>query len=178
MKSQRLLILGWALAAPAAMACSARRTGPVAPAPPTLPLAAPRLLVPDEGAIVPQSPADLDCAPTKAGIRGNRIAFSWGDGEPSEVKEYEIVLQHVGSLFPVFTKTVTEPHYVYLSCGTYINDQNLGGWEWKVRAVDKRGSPSDWSPARSLSFAPCRIGDESCFAVADRMARAARPPGF
>lgn len=115
-----------------------------------------QLLSPSEGAVLAQDPSLPAC-----GGPGIYLDFDWSDAtHPSGIAEYEIIVQHQGSTYPVVSTSTTESRYSRIVCG-YVIDRNLTDWYWKVRARANSGDWGTWTSDRRFDFAPCREADGS-----------------
>ena len=122
------------------------------PAPPGLPI----LLAPEANAVIPQDNPSPGCSYTA----GYRIDFDWADlTAPAGLAGYEIQVKRQLAEFPALYASVTASEYHNQACGGYVIDQNLGGWVWSVRGVDRLGQFGPWAD-RPFSFGPC--GPQYC----------------
>ena len=129
--------------------------------PPPPPPAAPTLLGPAMDAVIAQNDAPGCPFDVRFGA-GFQIPFDWADvTTPVGLSGYEILVQREGAALPAVNRSVQVSEYLHLDCTTYVADQLLDAWVWKVRAVDRRGQFSEWAERR-FSFAPCRIGQRPC----------------
>lgn len=115
-----------------------------------------QLLYPPDGAVLAQDPNLSTC-----GGPGLYLDFDWSDAtHPSGIAEYEIIVQHQGSTYPVVSTSTTESRYSRIVCG-YVIDRNLTDWRWKVRAQAASGEWGEWTNDRRFDLAPCRKADGS-----------------
>jgi hypothetical protein len=112
--------------------------------------------------VIPQNDPTSGCPFDVSAGAGFRIAFDWTDASAAGgIAGYEIYLQNETASLPRINSSTTTSSYVDLGCKTYVVDQYLEGWIWRVRAVDRTGQFGEWSERR-FSFAPCRIGRRPC----------------
>ena len=112
-------------------------------------------LSPTDGAVIPQNAS----APACGGHPGLYLDFDWSDAvHPSGVAGYEILVQHVGSAYPIISTLTVDSRYSVVRCG-YVADPNLTDWHWRVRARASTGEWGEWSAYRRFDFAPCRNAD-------------------
>jgi hypothetical protein len=125
----------------------------------------PELLTPIGNASIPQNNPDIGCPLHPTAGYGHRIVFDWTDSvAPAGIAGYEIIVEHVGSLFPLIDTTVGVSELTYTACGAFAADPNLDSWRWRVRAVDVLGSVSEWTDYGLFRFEPCRIDGIPCSA--------------
>ena len=128
------------------------------PAPPELPI----LLAPEANAVIPQNDLNSGCPFDVERGAGYRIDFDWADlAAPAGLVGYEIQVQRQQTPDPLVYASVKTSEYHLQRCGGYVADQNLEGWVWSVRGVDRLGRLGPWAE-RPFSFAPCRIGQRYC----------------
>ena len=122
------------------------------------------LNTPASGATIDQNnPAAPGCLPL-AGEDANRgfgftVGFDWNAPPLNGVEEYELVLQHVGSLYPALDVRVATPDFTWTDCNTFVTDQNLSSWHWQVKALNNDKQVIAVSEQRAISFLPCRLAD-------------------
>lgn len=146
------------LAVMLAVACREATTPP----PPGI---VPQLRSPSDGAVLPQNNATADCAADSAAGYGIRQVFVWARPGDPRVAGYLVFAKRAGSgaalILDAYTADTT---YTHLSCGSYVADAFLDGWQWKVRSVLAGGAMSDYSTVRTWSYEPCRLSDgRPCF---------------
>jgi hypothetical protein len=125
------------------------------------PVLGPTLLEPDEGAVIQQNRDDIGCSliPWYQGKGyGFEIEFDWSD--VPDAATYELETWREGS-DPGSIVVDGSSSYTSTECNTYVVDNNLQGWMWRVRAVDALGNASQWSQTGTYEFAPCRLSDGS-----------------
>lgn len=127
------------------------------------PVLAPILLEPTEGAVIQQNRDDIGCSliPWHQGKGyGFEIEFDWSD--VPDAATYELETWREGSE-PVSIVVDGSSSYTSTECNTYVIDDNVQGWMWRVRAVDALGNASQWSQTGAYEFAPCRLsGGSAC----------------
>lgn len=118
------------------------------------------LLDPEPGAVVPQNVTDLDCPANPDRGYGFRLSFDWADaGDGSGSQSYRIVAQRKGATYPIVDQVVPTSEHVRVFCNAFVIDQNLEGWQWKVRPLAQNGDVGPWTEPRDFSFAACRLPD-------------------
>ena len=125
-------------------------------------LAAPLLLAPGSAAVIPQNNPDIGCS-LLAGAEGRgygfQIPFDWSDVDGAA--SYEIFATFPGAALPIVNETTESSALTLTSCNSFVGDEGLSGWEWRVRAKDAAGTAGAWSETRVFDFAPCRLPDAS-----------------
>jgi len=109
----------------------------------------PTLLLPLNGALIPQNNPNIGCTLSSEPTRGFgfQIVFDWTDAtSPAGIAGYELFAKQNGADLPIVN--------------TFVEDANLAGWEWRVRAKDNAGIFSDFVTG-TFGFEPCRLPDES-----------------
>ncbi|HZT28326.1 MAG TPA: hypothetical protein VFA33_00475 [Bryobacteraceae bacterium] len=126
----------------------------------------PTLLAPVNNAVVQQNDPATGCSANPAKGYGWGILFDWTDSTSSNgIQRYEIYVIHSGAPGPGIDTFVTKSEFSQVSCNSFVIDQNLQGWQWRVRAQDTRGNYSDWTPWGAFQYAPCRLKDgTACYA--------------
>jgi hypothetical protein len=137
--------------------------------PPTAPIQGPSLPVlqfPPDGAMIVQNDARSGCAFNPFVGYGLFVPFDWQDSTAhAGISHYEVFVQRRGSQRPAVDTRATDSHYNDVSCGSYVAEPFLEGWEWRVRAVDRDGRKSEWSPTSRFSYAQCLVDGGPCSAV-------------
>jgi hypothetical protein len=138
---------------------------PVVPGPGALPEppGAPRLRQPAEDATIVQARPFPGCPMNDAHPWGFRIRFEW-DAPAEDVESYDIVVRLPSAEHPVLNTTTSATGHTLSSCGSYVADHNLQGWEWRVRARDAHGQLGPWSRSGRFRFEPCRVDGRVCLA--------------
>lgn len=118
------------------------------------------LLDPQPRAVIPQNVADLDCPANPERGNGFRLSFDWAaSGDASSSGSYRIVVRREGATYPIIDEVVATSEHVRVFCNAFVIDQNLHGWQWKVRPLAQDGNAGPWTEPRDFSFAPCRLPD-------------------
>jgi hypothetical protein len=121
----------------------------------------PELISPTEGEIIEQNRDDIGCSliPWHQGKGyGFEIEFDWSDVPGAAT--YELETWREGS-DPVSITVDGLSSYTSTECNTYVIDDNLQGWMWRVRALHELGDAGPWSESGMYQFAPCRLSDGS-----------------
>jgi hypothetical protein len=98
----------------------------------------------------------------RANESGGRSSFRQDSTASAGISHYEIFVQRRGSPRPAVDTSATGSRYDDVSCGSYVAEPLLEGWEWRVRAVDRDGRKSEWSPTSKFSYAQCLIDGFPC----------------
>ena len=124
-------------------------------------LGAPALLSPLSEPLIIQNNADIGCTLSTEATRGYgyRIDFDWADVEGAT--GYEIFAEHAGSALPIVSAFVEGSSYTLTSCNSFVADDGLTGWHWRVRAFGSGETAGLWSEFADFVFEPCRLPDES-----------------
>ncbi len=129
-------------------------------------LTAPTLITPINNAAFKQSdPSNQGCPPTHPGGLGWNLFFDWTDSRSLfGIARYEILVTHKdrGISFgnPPFGQFyVIGSEFADGRCAFFVGDDQLDGWEWRVRAVDTLGNVGPWSETGNFKFEPCRLAD-------------------
>lgn len=102
--------------------------------PETSAVSPPKLLVPEEKAVLPNSAAQ--------GRTGRVVMFDWEDVPQATL--YELHVQHATAMRPVIHEAALKESSFTWSSKSYVLNENLVGWTWRVRAkVD--GKWTKWS---------------------------------
>ncbi|MFQ5814487.1 MAG: hypothetical protein ACE5I2_15015 [Anaerolineae bacterium] len=118
----------------------------------------PDLLTPIDNTSIKQNDPDIGCPPDLTRGFGYRIPFDWTDSFSSaDIAGYEIVVEKESTQFPLVDEFVTDSELTFSRCNVFITDQNLDGWQWRVRAKDKLENFSEWTPFGKFRFGQCRI---------------------
>lgn len=131
--------------------------GPSAPIIPSQPT----LLMPINGALIPQNDPTTGCPFDPAGGHGHRIVFDWTDAQARNgIAGYELVCARssVENPLPIIETFVEVSELTQASCG-FIIDRNLDNWVWRVRAMDTQSVFGEWSEVGVFGFEPCRLDD-------------------
>jgi hypothetical protein len=89
---------------------------------------------------------------------GFEIRFDWSDSRSSEgVAGYDLHVQSRTAVWPMIDQRLAESRLVFRSCNSFVIDEHLDNWEWRVQAVDALGNSSGWSDTRLFRFEPCRL---------------------
>ncbi len=122
------------------------------------------LVTPVSGATIQQNDSALAGTCTLDPNRGYgfSVAYDWDaplvkqkGGFTAFGGSYHLVVQH-GASTPALDVTVTTSSYTDLACNTFVIDNNLADWHWRVTAVKGGKVVADSGP-RSFSFAQCRL---------------------
>jgi len=125
-------------------------------------LQAPTLLSPVEGAIITQNNPATGCPLTSGRGYGLRIDFDWTDSTSDNgIAGYELFVKKASATLPLTDVFVPSSLFTFIQCASFATDENLTGWQWRVRAEDTLGNFSAWTPDRTFQFAPCRLADGS-----------------
>ena len=126
----------------------------------------PTLVAPLNNGVVQQNDPASGCSLNATRGYGWRAVFDWTDASsPNGIQRYEIYAIHAGAAIAIIDTFVAKSEYVSVACDGYVADQNLQGWQWRVRAQDNRGNFSDWSAWGTFQFAPCRLANgTACYA--------------
>ena len=150
MTSARLAALALALIAAFASPAARAETGPRVPRP----------VAPIGDATVLQNDLSLGCPPHRDRGAGFGIRFEWTEpAAAAGVSGYDVVAERRGATAPIVERATTTPWLHVKQCNVFIIDANLDGWQWRVRARDRRGRAGEWSPLATFRFAPCRFAD-------------------
>jgi hypothetical protein len=125
------------------------------------------LQVPTNNAVIRQNRSDIGCSLIVGGETrgfGYRIDFDWSDASRAVIG-YELFATKVGALLPIVNTTVAGSSFTLTSCNSFVEDQNLQGWEWRVRAKYSEVSFGNWTTPAPFSFEPCRLPDGSACRV-------------
>ncbi len=126
-------------------------------------LTPPSLIEPENNAVITQNDPTIGCSSIPQRGYGFSIIFNWAGSQASTgIAGYHLYVKNTTAIYPMIDRVVAQPPYISKNCNSFVIDRNLHGWEWRVRAVDGRGSYSEWSETRGFTFAPCRIGDTPC----------------
>ena len=118
------------------------------------PPATPTLISPINNATIPQNDPTIGCPSHPTRGFGYLVKFDWTDAtSPHGIAGYEIF---ANVRTPQFVAT---SEFTRASCNVFVIDPNLEGWEWRVRARDRRGQLGPWSAIGLYRFAPCRLAD-------------------
>jgi len=156
------------LVAPILVACgtSSPTTPAAAPAPPPttlFALGAPTLIEPADGAAIPQNNPDIGCAFVADRGYGFSVDFSWTAAASSAgVSSYHLFVNHPDAPNPLLDLQVQGTRYTDRHCNAYVTPLNLEGWQWRVQAIDARGTAGPWSESRTFRFQVCRVGTLDC----------------
>lgn len=139
-------------------------SGPSAPV-----LTRPMLVSPVNAVAVAQNRPDIGCPFHPGYGHGYQIAFEWLPAQSTHaVRGYDILVRNVEALNPLLETFHGSPagstRRVHTSCGSYVADSNLQGWEWRVRAHDVTGNVGEWSELGTFRFEPCRVDGRHCVA--------------
>lgn len=126
----------------------------------------PTLLTPIDNAVIQQNVAASGCPANPTRGFGLRIAFDWTDASSTNgILRYQLTVTPAGAASPTTDTYVDKSEFTYISCNSFVIDEHLPGWQWRVRAQDTRGNYSDWTPTGTFQFAPCRLADgTACYA--------------
>jgi hypothetical protein len=121
----------------------------------------PALLLPLNGAHIVQNDPDVDCSPDANRGRGYQIVFDWTDVTARDgVAGYELFATKQGAPLPLIDNEFVEgSQFTFVACNGFVTDEDLQGWEWRVRARDSEGRVGDYSPTRTFEFDPCRVAE-------------------
>jgi hypothetical protein len=120
----------------------------------------PRLIHPIDGARIKQNNPATGCAPDPRSGYSIRIDFDWQD-VPGAIA-YELVAQNRTALNPIVDTTVIgSSQFTDVSCGSYVVQQHLSGWEWMIRAIDDGNVAGPWSLPGVFEFEECILEDGS-----------------
>jgi hypothetical protein len=113
----------------------------------------PTLLGPTQNARIVQNDQTTGCPPSPMGGYGFRIAFSWTPATgPQPIAGYEITAGYPGSIPIIPGVIVAETNYVTISCGAFVINAFLDGWQWRVRARYADGSFGPSSATGTFGF--------------------------
>jgi hypothetical protein len=125
----------------------------------------PVLLTPIGNASIQQNDPTIGCPFYPSRGYGFRIFFDWTDSSSQVgIAGYEIFAERESALVPIVDAFVTDSQLTVVSCNTFVIDQNLEGWRWRVRARDNSGNLGEWTAFAQFRFAPCRIEGTPCSA--------------
>jgi hypothetical protein len=94
--------------------------------------------------------------------RGFHVTFDWTGAQASAgIAGFELSIQPPNAQSPVFDQVVGDP-FDWRQCSAFVRDQDLLGWQWRVRTVDRTGQRSSWSSTSTFNFAPCRLSTGAC----------------
>lgn len=126
----------------------------------------PTLLMPINNAVVKQSDPASGCSANPTRGYGWRILFDWTDStSPNGIQGYQLYVIDSGAAIPGIDTYVAKSESNEIACNSFVIDQNLQGWQWRVRAQDNRGNYSDWTPWSTFQYAPCRLANgTACYA--------------
>lgn len=124
-------------------------------------LGAPALLSPLREPLIIQNNPEIGCTLSAEPTRGygHQIVFDWTD--VAGATAYEIFAEHEGAVRPIVNTTVEGSSYTLTSCNSFVEDGNLTGWHWRVRAIGSGETAGPWSEFANFAFEPCRLPDES-----------------
>ena len=127
---------------------------------------APSLLTPIGNVTIRQNDPESGCAfdPTRG--YGYKIIFDWSDSTAATgIRGYNFALVVYPNQSPVYVyQTFVEGSTLaYVKCNEYLPDGQLERWGWFVKAEDRDGNSSEWSPRGDFRFEPCRIGGVPCY---------------
>jgi hypothetical protein len=146
--------------------CEEAGRPPAAPATPPstlFVLGAPTLVEPADGAAIPQNNPNIGCAFVADRGYGFATDFTWTAAASSAgVESYHLFVKHPDALNPLLDTQVQGTHYTDRHCNAYVTPQNLEGWQWRVQAIDARGTAGPWSESRTFRFQVCRVGALIC----------------
>jgi hypothetical protein len=118
------------------------------------------LVSPTNNAMISQNNPAIGCSTSTATTYGLgfQVQFNWMTPSlPNGIASYEIHADRSGAPLPMVDAVVSSPNFTFTSCNAFVDDANLLGWEWRVRAKDTQGQFADWSPWASFQFSPCRL---------------------
>ncbi len=126
---------------------------------PTLPEI--RLVAPAPGATVLQNDPATGCSTSARPLAGYgwTVTFEWAAPEMAEVAAYELIVQHVGAIYPVVDVRVSDLSFTQTACAAFVVDCNLTDWHWQVTALDSAERVIATSRQGWFSFMPCRLDD-------------------
>ena len=134
---------------------------------PSTPLVSvPTLLTPVSNAVIQQNNPASGCPANPTRGFGLREFFDWTDStSPYGIRGYELYVIHPGATIPVIDTFVATSELTSVSCNAFVIDENLLGWQWRVRAQDIGGNYSDWTPWGTFQYGPCRLANgTACYA--------------
>ena len=143
----------------------------------TGPPTTPTLISPINNATISQNDPTIGCPSHPTRGFGYLVKFDWTDAtSPHGIAGYEIFAKARTAQFPIVDTFVVPSEFTRASCNVFVIDPNLEGWEWRVRARDRRGQLGPWSVTGLFRFSPCRLADDRpCNAPPEAAALPRRP---
>ena len=144
-------------------ACSSSSSA-LTPSPsPTSTLAA-LSMSPNNNASIPQNSPASGCSlltgADAARGRGFVIQFHWtAPSSTAGIAGYEVFVTKAGAPIPLVDTFVATTDFTETQCNAYVADQNLQGWQWRLRSKDGEGQFTEWTPWARFEFSPCRLSD-------------------
>jgi hypothetical protein len=117
------------------------------------------LITPPSGATIVQNDPSTGCSPNPTRGYGFVVHFAWTAPPGAGLREYRLVVQHVGSFNPALDVRVAHPSFTWTACGSFVPDPNLDNWQWHVTALNKDQQVVAVSEPRAIRFLPCRLAD-------------------
>jgi hypothetical protein len=118
----------------------------------------PTLINPVDNAIINQNEPVDDCPLDPKRGYGYSILFDWS-GTSSEYDRYRLIVQKKDSSLILIDEFVSESEFLFVSCNSFIADDNLEDWEWFVLARDVDYKETKRGVINSFQFEPCRLDD-------------------
>lgn len=92
--------------------------------------------------------------------RGFLIQFHWtAPSSTNGIAGYEIYVTKAGAPIPLVDTFVATTDFTETQCNAFVADQNLHGWQWRLRSRDEQGQFTEWTPWARFEFSPCRLSD-------------------
>ena len=122
--------------------------------------------MPINNAVVQQNDPATGCSLNPTSGYGSRIFFDWTDStSPNGIQGYQLYFINSRATIPRIDTFVAKSEFIEIECNSFVIDQNLQGFQWRVRAQDNRGNYSDWTPWGTFQYAPCRLANgTACYA--------------
>jgi hypothetical protein len=119
----------------------------------------PALIHPRSGTRVRQNDPTLGCPFDANRGYGFGVLFVWESLNNPNVAAYQLLVQSSTATLPAVQAVTTESSYQWLACNSFVTDENVQSFTWKVRAVGVNGVLGAWSETRRLPFGYCRKAD-------------------